>query len=66
MPETKSEPGTVIAKITIPEIEDTRVIKSNGKYNVDEELAAEEYPADFVRSSARTGRKKMTLRMRPR
>ena len=28
---------------------DTRVIKSIGRYDIEGELAAEEYPADFVK-----------------
>ena len=30
------------------EIVDTRIIKSKGKYDVEAELAASEYPEDFV------------------
>lgn len=43
------EDGTVTAKMVVPEFVDTRVIKSIGRYDVEGELAAEEYPADFVR-----------------
>jgi len=45
----KSLPGSIyVEKTPTQNTDDLRVIKSIGRYDVDGELAAEEYPADFV------------------
>ena len=47
-PRERSDSSVVTTKMVAAELVDTRVIKSIGRYDVDGELAAEEYPEDFV------------------